>query len=52
MALIDHTMEHIPEDPDAPLDVPIPDLAHRVLELYWSWTGQLTHLRHGRRAQL
>ena len=35
MALIDYAMEHLPEDPDASLDVPIPDLAHRVLELYW-----------------
>ena len=35
MALIDHAIEHVPKDPDAPLDVPIPDLAHRVLELYW-----------------
>ncbi len=35
MALIDHAMENIPEDSGAPLDVPIPDLAHRVLEMYW-----------------
>src|SRR3954451_6456258 len=35
VALVDYAMEHIPEDPDAPLEVPIPDLAHRVLELYW-----------------
>jgi hypothetical protein len=35
MSLIDYATEHIPEDPDAPLEVPIPDLAHRVLQLYW-----------------
>jgi hypothetical protein len=35
MALIDYAVEHIPEDSGARLDVPIPDLAHRVLELYW-----------------
>src|SRR4051794_35766911 len=38
MALIDYATEHIPEDAHAPLDVPIPDLAHRVLELYWRQT--------------
>ena len=35
MALIDFSIEHIPEDSEAPLEVPIPELAHRVLELYW-----------------
>lgn len=35
MALIDHCIEHLPNDPAEPLAVPIPDLAHRVLELYW-----------------
>lgn len=35
MALTDHCVEHLPADPDDALDVPIPDLAHRVLELYW-----------------
>lgn len=35
MALIDYAIEHVPEEPDAPLPVLIPDLAHRVLELYW-----------------
>jgi len=35
MALIDYAIEHMPEDSDAPLDVPIPDLAQRVLALYW-----------------
>ncbi|RAV00481.1 HNH endonuclease [Mycolicibacter senuensis] len=34
-ALIDHCIEHLPDDPDAPLTVPIPELAHRVLEIYW-----------------
>ena len=35
MALIDYAIEHVPEDPGARVEVPIPDLAHRVLELYW-----------------
>jgi 5-methylcytosine-specific restriction endonuclease McrA len=34
-ALIDHCVENLPEQPDAALPVPIPDIAHRVLELYW-----------------
>ena len=35
MALVDYCIEHVPEDPNASVAVPIPDLAHRVLELYW-----------------
>lgn len=35
MALIDYAIEHVPSDSEAPLEVPIRDLAHRVLELYW-----------------
>ncbi|WP_217702557.1 HNH endonuclease [Nocardioides guangzhouensis] len=35
MALIDYAIEHVPDDPDASVEVPIPDLAQRVLELYW-----------------
>ncbi|MCV7386333.1 HNH endonuclease [Mycolicibacter longobardus] len=34
-ALVDHCIEHLPDDPDASLTVPIPELAHRVLETYW-----------------
>ena len=34
-ALIDHCIEHLPENPVDRLSVPIPDLAHRVLEIYW-----------------
>lgn len=34
-ALIDHCVEHLPDSPDATLTVPISDLAHRVLEIYW-----------------
>lgn len=34
-ALIDHCIEHLPDEPYAPLIVPIPELAHRVLEIYW-----------------
>ena len=35
MALIEHCIENMPEHPDDILRVPIPELAHRVLELYW-----------------
>jgi hypothetical protein len=35
MALIDHSIENVPASPDAALVVPIPELAHRVLEIYW-----------------
>ena len=35
MALIDHCLENMPERPGDVLRVPIPDLAHRVLEIYW-----------------
>jgi HNH endonuclease len=35
MALIDHCIENMPELPSDELRVPIPDLAHRVLEIYW-----------------
>ena len=35
MALIDHCLENLPEQPSDPLAVPIGALAHRVLELYW-----------------
>jgi hypothetical protein len=35
MALIDHCIENMPERPGDVLRVPIPDLAHRVLEIYW-----------------
>ncbi len=35
MALIDHCIENLPDQPDDSLQVPIPDLARRVLEIYW-----------------
>lgn len=35
MALLDFCIEHLPDDPTDTLRVPIPDLAHRVLEIYW-----------------
>lgn len=35
MALLDQCIEHLPADPADTLSVPIPDLAHRVLEIYW-----------------
>lgn len=34
-ALVDHCIEHLPKHPADMLRVPIPDLAHRVLEIYW-----------------
>ena len=35
MALIDFAIEHVPVDPEAAVEVPITDLAQRVLDLYW-----------------
>jgi hypothetical protein len=35
MALIEHCIENLPERPDDRLAVPIPELAHRVLSIYW-----------------
>lgn len=35
MALIEHCIEHHPERPGDGLRVPIPDLARRVMEIYW-----------------
>ncbi len=35
MALIEHCIEKLPENTDERLLVPIPELAHRVLETYW-----------------
>src|SRR5215475_6713303 len=35
MALIEHCIENLPAHRVDPLPVPIPELAHRVLELYW-----------------
>ncbi|BBZ66353.1 HNH endonuclease [Mycolicibacterium insubricum] len=34
-ALIDQCVEHLPDEPDGTLVVPIPDLARRVLDVYW-----------------
>jgi HNH endonuclease len=35
MALIEHCIENMPERPGDVLRVPIPELAHRVMEIYW-----------------
>lgn len=35
MALIDHCIENLPERANDTLAVPIPALAHRVLDIYW-----------------
>ncbi len=35
MALIEHCIENLPEQPEDVLDVPLSELAHRVLEIYW-----------------
>lgn len=35
MALIEHCIEHLPAQPEERLAVPIPELAHRVLSIYW-----------------
>jgi len=34
MALIEHCIENLPEQPGDALRVPLPALAHRVLEIY------------------
>lgn len=35
MALIEHCIENLPAHPEDTLPVPIPELAHRVLAIYW-----------------
>lgn len=35
MALVEHCIENLPEQPGDALAVPLPELAHRVLEIYW-----------------
>lgn len=35
MALLEHCIENLPERPGETLKVPLPDLAHRVLDVYW-----------------
>ena len=35
MALVEHCIENLPEQPGDALQVPLPELAHRVLEIYW-----------------
>ncbi|AIY48209.1 HNH endonuclease domain-containing protein [Mycolicibacterium fortuitum] len=35
MGLIEHCIENLPPEPDDRLRVPLPDLAHRVLGIYW-----------------
>lgn len=56
MALIDHCIENLPDDPVALLTVPIPDLAQRVLELYWRqvrpFEGQELRQSTGERARI
>lgn len=57
MALIDHSIENLPPNPEGVLRVPIPDLAHRVLGLYWQqvrpFEGQeLRQRRTGTRARI
>jgi 5-methylcytosine-specific restriction endonuclease McrA len=56
MALIDHSIENMPERPDATLRVPLPDLAHRVLEIYWRqvrpFDGQELHQSTQPRARI
>jgi hypothetical protein len=35
MALLQHCIENLPDRPDETLKVPLPELAHRVLDVYW-----------------
>lgn len=57
MVLIDHCIENLPVNPEDVLHVPIPQLAHRVLGLYWQqvrpFEGQeLRQRRTGTRARI
>ena len=56
MALIEHCIENLPEDSADKLPVTIPDLARRVLEIYWRQVRpfQGEHLRQstGSRARI
>lgn len=57
MALLEHCIENLPENPDDVLPVPIPDLAERVLGLYWPqvrpFEGRdLIQVRTGKRARI
>lgn len=57
MALIDHCIENLPADPEDVLRVPIPQLAHQVLGLYWQQVRpfegqQLRQRRTGTRARI
>jgi hypothetical protein len=40
-ALIDCSMERVPDDPHASVDVPLDELTHRVIDLYWPQTRPL-----------
>jgi hypothetical protein len=40
-ALIDCCMERVPDDPHAPVDVPLDELTDRVIDLYWPQTRPL-----------
>ena len=35
MALLEHCIENLPDRPSETLKVPLPELAHRVLDVYW-----------------
>lgn len=41
MALVDHCIEYLPDDPDDELAIPITGLAERVLEIYWRQVAPL-----------
>jgi len=45
-ALIDYCVEHLPETSRAPLDVPLDELADRVIELYWRQVVPFESLKH------
>ena len=42
MALVEHCIENLPERPEDTLRVPLPELARRVLEIYWQQVGRST----------
>jgi hypothetical protein len=56
MALIEHCIENLPEHAADTLRVPLPTLAHRVLEIYWQqvrpFEGNELHQSTGSRARI
>jgi hypothetical protein len=50
MALVDHSVEYLPDNPDDELAIPIKQLAERVLETYWRQVAPLHGFGHLRQS--